>query len=591
MTKIKERIQRLREEMALQKIDAYIVTGTDPHQSEYLADHWNVRKWLSGFTGSAGQLVITLDFAGLWTDSRYFIQAERELADSGIKLVKQIIQYAPEYLQWIKDNLAKESKVVIDGSTISVHSFKDAKKNYLSHVNIVTEDSLLDKIWENRPIIPQSNSYILHEQYTGISAKEKIISLQNWLKDQKLDSIFLTALDDIAWITNLRGCDVSYNPVTIVYMYVSIEKAVLFIDHNKISLEVKDYLEVQHITTLEYQNVFDFLEKIHSSEKIGIDVYQCNQTIADSLKDSYISIANPVPNWKGKKNEIEIKNTKKAMISDGIALTKAFYWLEETLTDRKISEVEFGKILTQYRAEATDYLQDSFGSIVGYNGNGAIIHYSAEEQTCSHIQPEGVLLVDSGGQYLTGTTDITRTIGLGALSDEIKRNFTLVLKGMIGLSQLIFPEGTTGVQMDILARQHLWKNGLSYAHGTGHGVGFCLNVHEGPQGFAGLNSGRSKVPFEEGMITSNEPGYYVDGQYGIRIENLILTKKHPTFEKFLCFETLSLFPIDLNLIDQSLLIKDEVNWLNNYHLSVFELLSPYLDEKHKEWLKKKCEMI
>jgi Xaa-Pro aminopeptidase len=590
MINIKEKIQLLRAEMSLQKVSAYIVTGTDPHQSEYVADHWNIRKWLSGFTGSAGQLVVTLDFAGLWTDSRYFLQGEQELEGTGIHLMKQKIQYVPEYLQWVNKNLEEGSHIMFDGDTLSALQ-NEEYSSYFFKFNIFYSDTIINKIWEHRTSIPQSKAFTLKEQFVGDSATEKINRIKNWLKEESLDYLLLTALDDIAWVTNLRGTDVHFNPVNVSYLLVGETQSVLFMDEEKIDDSVSGYLDLHDIAIKSYSQTHVHLALFSDGKRIGIDPNQCNFNIAKILSINGIHISNPVINWKGCKNDIEIQNTRAAMVSDGVALSKALYWLESTLETRSVSEYELGTILTKYRAEDKHYLHDSFGSIVGYNGNGAIIHYSAKEHNCAFIKPKGILLIDSGGQYLTGTTDITRTISFGQIEEEVKVNFTLVLKGMIALSKVVFPQGISGVQLDTLARQYLWSQGLNYPHGTGHGVGYCLNVHEGPQGFGGLNNVKSKVPFEAGMITSNEPGFYVNDRYGIRIENLILTKKHDNFDKFLEFETLTLFPIDTNLIIKSLLSKDEITWMNEYHQLVYSKLSSNLDEKLSLWLRDKCKAI
>lgn len=579
--------------MSLQHIDAYVVTGTDPHQSEYIPDYWNIRKWLSGFTGSAGQMVITSDFAGLWTDSRYFIQAEKELENTGVQLMRQKVQFAPEYLTWIEENITDGSKVLVNGLLISKQQFDLASKSHLSHSNIITEDKILDKIWHDRLEKSQNRAFILHDEYTGIKTSSKLSRIHQWLQTNELDGILFSALDDVAWVTNLRGYDVPYNPVLVSFLYVSVKVNVLFIEKEKLDPTVLDYLVNSNIDIISYEEVYDYLKDLPADVKIGMDKTQCNYGITEAAGTRFKSIQNPVVDWKAEKNFVEIENVKKAMVSDGLALTKAFYWLEKELLSREVSEYEFGKKLTFFRSEDTEYLMDSFGSIVGYMGNGAIIHYSAGEEDCALIKNEGILLVDSGGQYKTGTTDITRTIALGTseAEPEIKKAYTLVLKGMIALSDTIFPIGTTGVQMDIMARQFLWQNGWNYAHGTGHGVGYCLNVHEGPQGFAGLNSVRGKVPFSEGMITSNEPGYYQKDKYGIRIENLILTQKHNTFESFLRFETLTLFPIDTKLIDTSLLSRHELDWINQYHQTVYVLLCSGLDENLKKWLSVKCKTL
>jgi Xaa-Pro aminopeptidase len=592
MNFFKDRIDRLRNEMAMQSIDVYVVTGTDPHQSEYLADNWNVRKYLSGFTGSAGQMVITKDFAGLWTDSRYFIQAEYELKNTGIQLMKQKVQFAPEYLIWIKDNIPEDCTVLIDGSLISLEQFEYASKTLLSNFKLITSDKLLGKIWVDRKESSVQRVFLLEDKYAGENIASKMLRIQNFIVDSGINGMLFSALDDIAWITNLRGYDVPFNPVFLSYLYFSEKRKVLFVNSEKLSDGIRFYLSEQNIEILPYHQVFEFLNQLPSGTLVGMDKNQSSFSIAEAAGKRFFAVNNPVIQWKSEKNKIEINNTRKAMIADGVALTKTFFWLENELKSREVTEYELGQQLSVFRSQNEEYLMDSFGSIVGYMGNGAIIHYSADVNKCAAIRQKGIVLVDSGGQYKTGTTDITRTIATGQnIDDEIKKAFTLVLKGMIALSNMIFPKGTTGVQLDVMARQFLWGSGLNYAHGTGHGVGFCLNVHEGPQGFAGLNSIRGKVPFAEGMITSNEPGFYEPGKFGIRTENLILTKKHPIYDNFYTFETLTLYPLDKSLMDMSMLTHDEKYWVNQYHQDVFDQLTGYLDDNHRMWLYEKCKSL
>jgi Xaa-Pro aminopeptidase len=581
------RLTSLRQTMKSYGIDAYIITGTDAHQSEYIADHWNAREWATGFTGSAGQVVITQDFAGLWTDSRYFLQGDQELQDSGYSLMKQVVQYTPEYLDWVATNLPSGSKIMMDGYTVSIASHDYMKKKWGDKFTIELDDKVLPLVWENRPSLPRKTAMLLSDQYAGESAKSKIEKIRQWLEKQNCSGIMITALDDIAWMLNLRGNDVEYNPVVISYFYLAVDQLIWFVDQSQVSQSVVEHLSANDIRQEPYEKAAEFLFSLPKDSTVSLDFNQCNIRIKSSLNCKIFKATNPIILLKSQKNEIEITNIKKAMVDDGLALTKAFKWLEQNIGHTTITEHDFKVKIASFRSESQSYLMESFGAIIGYQGNGAIIHYHPSEENSANLSSLGILLCDSGGQYLTGTTDITRTIALGPASGEAKKDFTLVLKGMIALSQAVFPKGTTGAQLDILARQHLWNAGKNYSHGTGHGIGFCLNVHEGPQGFAAVTAERGRTPFLKGMILSNEPGFYLENLYGIRIEN-VMAVVESSMEEFMKFDTLTLFPIDYNLIQEDLLTDAENNWLKKYHQTVFEQLSPHLDDEHAKWLAAKC---
>jgi Xaa-Pro aminopeptidase len=585
--RIKENLAYIRQIMAAQNIDAFVITGTDAHQSEYIAEYWNSRQWATGFTGSAGQVVITQDFAGLWTDSRYFLQGESELEGTGYQLMKQSVQFNPEYIEWIEKNLAKDAVVMLDGYTVSTNLPRTILKIFNNKFQIIFDDKVLPIAWKDRPSLPMTKCFNLEEKYTGESAKSKFEWVRQFLEKHQYDGILLSSLDDIAYLLNIRAGDVDYNPVCISYCYISLHEVIWFVDNT----QLPDILPLDNIVVKPYETASSFLEKLEESNTIAIDLSQLNVKIKSALKCKTVAITNPVVLKKSQKNPIELHNIKKAMINDGIALAKSFYWLENEINDNSVSEHRLSEVIAQYRSESTDYIGESFGAIIGYKGNGAIVHYKPDKRSSASIRNEGVLLCDSGGQYKTGTTDITRTFGLKGNNDIVKRDYTCVLKGMIALSRITFPKGTTGAQLDILARQFLWSLGLNYSHGTGHGVGFCLNVHEGPQGFAPISSERGRTPLLEGMILSNEPGYYKEGEYGIRIENLMVVQPHETYKDFFKFETLTLSPIDLILLDKTMLSQEEITFINEYHHKVFNKLSPHLDTDVRNWLEEKCKEI
>ena len=586
---INKRLSDLRNSMQMKGLDAYIIPSNDIHQSEYVADHWNCRKWISGFTGSAGLAVVTASHAGLWTDSRYFLQAEMELEDSEIELHKPTDRFAPEHIVWLSENLPKGAVVGMDGDLCTIGQFE----KYSSILNATDKEfniahDLFDEIWEDRSDVPLHEIFEHDLIYAGKSRIEKLKEIKSEMQIHGVDHHLVTTLDDIAWIFNIRGRDVEFNPVAVAFAIISLGSTTLYIDDEKVPAELKNKFTSDGISIKPYSSVSMALGNLSESDSILIDRSATSVNLYNAITCGIVDGKTISTLMKGIKNEVEIQHTREVMAKDGAAIAKTFYWIEQQLKhENKINEADVGDKLAENRSQMDNYVGESFPAIVGYKGNGAIIHYRAMHETCKTLKKDGILLVDSGGQYLNGTTDITRTIALGTPSKEEKRNFTLVLQGNIALSQITFPKGTTGIQLDPLARMFLWNQGLNYGHGTGHGVGFFLNVHEGPQGFTGLNSIRGKEPFQEGMITSNEPGYYKEDEYGIRVENLMVTI--PSEHKgFLEFETVTLYPIDLKMIDEAIFSKKEKAWLNKYHYHVLKMIEPYLDGDIKSWFKLKC---
>jgi len=589
---INNNISALQQLLTKNKLDAYIIPGSDPHQSEYAADHWKGREWISGFTGSAGNVVITKNHAGLWTDSRYFIQAEKELKGTKMKLHKLKIPHTPEYMTWILENVKEGGRVGCDGILFSVGQIQRMEKVFAQKkIKLVYSKDLLSTIWKNRPALPTNEVFEHKVKYAGKSRSKKLDEIRAKMIDQNADYHFVSTLDDIAWTFNIRSSDVECNPVTIAYAVIGLKNAYLFIDKNKVPMKLRKEFQRDGILLKPYDSILDFLKKTAKSKNILVDPSTTNMKVYNAIsKNQMIKGKTISTHLKALKNSTEVKHIKNAMIKDAVALTRLFMWLENTLEKGTTTEVALAKKLSGFRAEQGDYHGESFSAIVGYKGNGAIVHYRPEEGSCATIKKNGILLLDSGGQYEDGTTDITRTVALGKPTKEQKRNFTSVLKGHIGLADLKFLKGTRGNQIEILARQHLWKDGLNYGHGTGHGVGFFLNVHEGPQSIGSGLTAKAATVIEEGMLTSNEPGFYKTGEYGIRIENLILAvkDKKTAFGEFLKFDSVTLFPIDKNLIDYPMLTKREVEWLEDYHKEVFKKVSPFLNKKEKAWMKAKC---
>ncbi|MCL4151826.1 UNVERIFIED_CONTAM: hypothetical protein GTU68_026125 [Idotea baltica] len=586
---ISQKLSTLRKEMVANKVDLYLVPTSDAHQSEYVGNFWKCRQWISGFRGSAGLAVIGHDFAHLWTDGRYFLQAKAELEDSEFKLMKQNQELGINFNSWLKENILKFKSIGANGEQYTVSAANLIKKLCDENsVNFNFSYDLISNIWSNREALPNNDIFSFDIKYAGVSRAEKITNVRKNLKNES--NYLLTALDSIAWILNLRGSDISFNPVFYSYLLISNKEVILFINENKLSNDLKNELLNDGIKIYPYNEFYKFLENFENN--ISLSLENTNFNIYKKItKSNFIKSTCPVVELKAIKNNIEINNLKEALKADSIALINFFMWLENNLN--KITEYEASKKLSEFRSKNKNYLSDSFKAIIGYKENGAVIHYTPRERTAKTIESNGVLLVDSGGQYLNGTTDITRTISLGETTEEEKENYTLVLKGHIALAKAKFLEGTSGSELDILARQFLFNENKNYKHGTGHGVGFCLNVHEGPQGIAPARNSSKKVSLAKGMLMSNEPGFYKDNDYGIRIENLILVIKDisNSYGNFLKFETLTFFPIDLTLVNKKMLLEQEVNWINEYHTKVYEHLCASLDRKQNKWLKTKCKII
>ena len=589
---INQRIYKLRGLMRENKVSAYVIPSSDPHQSEYVADRWKSREWISGFTGSAGTVVVGLNHAGLWTDSRYFLQAEQELSKSEFVLHKMVDQFSPGYTQWLLDNLEAGETVGLDGDLFSKGQVLALQKKCDNFgIKLRTDIDLMEDTWDNRPKLPEDPIFEQPVSLAGRSRKEKLSDIREKMADHQGDHYFISTLDDIAWIYNIRGRDVEFNPVVICYTLISNDSAKLFVNPIKVPSALKAELEEDGIEILPYDSIEGFLNQISESDRVLIDGGDCSYKMYRAINSQdLLEIKNISRQLKAIKNEVEMGHLREVMVKDGVALTKCFMWLEKTLENRSVPEAELAEKLAEYRGQQEGYFGESFSAIVGYKGNGAIIHYRPEYTTCANITKDGMLLVDSGGQYSNGTTDITRTFTLSDPSPEQKRNYTLVLKGHIDLALAVFPKGTIGSQLDTLARKPLWDHGLNYGHGTGHGVGFFMNVHEPPQGFTAGASTRSLSIFKPGMYTSNEPGFYKENEYGIRIENLILTRESKT-EGFLEHETITLYPIDQSLIEKELLSNEEINWFNNYHQMVLDKLSPHLNDDERNWIEAQCRPL
>ena len=586
-------LEALRDEMRRLRVDAVIIPGTDPHQSEYVSDHWKLRNWVSGFTGSNGTAVVTLDQAGLWTDSRYFLQAAAELDGSGFVLHKEDIPGEASIEEWLVDNLEDGAVLAVDGYLFSINRAAELEELCgRNGLRFASDFDIADRVWtEGRPERPTGKVFIHEEKYAGESASSKIGRVLAEVKAVGADSIFIPSLDEIAWTLNLRGSDVTFTPVFVSYLYLSDEEKVLFVDEVKLGEDVRAYLKSMDVKVKPYDSVKDYLARVSVHETIMLDPVKVSDTLARALDCMKVYAPSPVAMLKAVKNEVQLAGTRKAMERDGAALVRLFMWLEENAGTGKYNEIDVWKKGMEFRGRSELYRGDSFGMIAGYKEHGAIVHYTADEESASTLAADGLLLIDSGAQYLDGTTDITRTITLGnPTADEI-HDYTLVLKGHLALARAQFPVGTRGSQLDALARIYLWEEGMSYLHGTGHGVGHFLAVHEGPQN---IRLNENPTTLRPGMITSDEPGVYKAGKYGIRIENLVLTvegEHTDEFGDFCKFEVLTLFPYDSSLIDRSMLTPGEVEQVNNYHRQVYERLSPYLTEEEKAWLADKTKEL
>ena len=589
---IKQRIENIRDLMKEKNIYAYIVPSSDYHQSEYVGDYFKSREFMSGFTGSSGTLIISMDEAGLWTDGRYFIQAEQELKDSGIKLFKMGEEGVPTIEEYLLEKLPKNSTLGFDGRVMSVKEGQSlANKLAFKGINIEYKYDLVNDIWEDRCSLPTEKAFLLGTEYSGESFSDKLSRIRAVMKEKKATTHILASLDDIAWLFNIRGRDVKSNPVVLSYAVITIDSVYLFIDKNKIGEDIRAELSKENVQIKRYEEVYEFIKNIDENEVVLIDTSKVNYAIYNNIPSNVQKIEerNPSILFKSIKNEIELKNIRNSHIKDGVAFTKFMYWLKNNIGKIEITEISATQKLEEFRREQDKFIEPSFSTIAAYKDHAAMMHYSATEESNYKLEPRDLFLVDSGGQYFDGTTDITRTIALGPIPENVRKDFTNVVRGMIRLSKAKFLYGCRGYNLDILARGPLWEEGVDYKCGTGHGIGFVLNVHEGPNGF------RWKVRediddsciLEEGMVTTNEPGVYVENSHGIRIENEIVVRKAEKNEygQFMDFEVITFAPIDLDAIDESLILKDEKVYLNNYHKQVYDKISPYLNEEEKQWLK------
>lgn len=589
---IQERLRMLREEMAKRNMDAYIIPTSDFHETEYVGEHFKARAWMSNFSGSAGTLVVCKDCAGLWTDGRYFIQAAKQLAGTGIDLMKMGEEGTPLMAQYIVDHMEQQGVLGFDGRVINTKLAEALKEKIKEKQGTIEcEEDLVGLIWKDRPSLPTDKAFSLDVKYCGESSADKLAKLREVMKEQHIDVHIISSLDDIAWYTNMRGNDIACYPVVLSYLIVSQDNAQLFVDESKLDETLRTQFAQDHVQILPYNQIYEELKQLKQDAVVMLDKATINYKITSSLPENVTIKAckNPSQLWKAIKNDVELENNRKAHIKDGVAVTNFMYWLKQNIGKIQITEVSAADYLEECRKAQDNFIEISFDTISAYNENGAMMHYHATGDDCTTLRPEGFLLVDSGGQYLEGTTDITRTFVLGPISEQMRHHFTAVLRGMMNLSRAQFLYGCNGINLDILARQPMWCEDIDYKCGTGHGVGFVLNVHEGPNGFRWKRVAErsDSGTLEEGMVTTIEPGIYLEGQYGIRTENELITRNGVKNEygQFMNFETITFAPIDLDGIATEELSKDEKVWLNAYHKEVYEKLSPYLEAPVKEWLK------
>ena len=584
-------LEALRDLMRSKHIDAVIIPGTDPHQSEYPSEHWKFRDYVSGFTGSNGTAVVTLDDAGLWTDSRYFLQAAEQLEDSGFTLRKENIPGEPTVLEWLGEVLDEDAVVGVDGRLFSLIEANRIEMFCAQNGFMFAPDfRAAEAIWTDRPARPKNPAFVHDEALAGEDVDSKISRVVDALDAADADGLLITALDEIAWLLNLRGSDVDYTPVVIAFAYVSADERVLFIDSEKVTSEVKDHLKKYGVKIKDYDDIEKFLGKISSTATVMVDPNRVSDALGQAMICNKTYMASPVIALKGVKNECQIAGFRQAMLYDGAAMVRMMMWLEQNVANG-ITEMDVDRRLQQERAAYASNRGDSFHMIAGYKDHGAIVHYEATDESAYTLAPDGLLLIDTGGQYLEGTTDITRTISLGNPTAAEKHDYTLILKGHLALARAVFPKGTMGVQLDVLARGPLWNEGMTYLHGTGHGVGHFLGCHEGPQS---IRMEANPTPLELGMVTSNEPGIYKTGEYGIRTENLLLCVpacSNEEWGEFYKFESLTLFPYDTTLMDMDMLNREEVKQINDYHAMVCERLRPLLSADEAQWLEQKCKSI
>ncbi|HBI97943.1 MAG TPA: peptidase M24 [Prevotella sp.] len=594
MNEIELRLARLRELMKREHLSAFIFPSTDAHQSEYVADHWRGREWISGFNGSAGTAVVTMKSAALWTDSRYFLAAEEQLEDTEYQLMRLKMEGTPTIAEWLGKELqdVQSPEVGLDGMVNSYNYVKDLSYSLrkLGGITLRTNLDPLEQIWENRPSLPANPVEIQPLEYAGETLASKVVRIRKSLRELHADGMLVSALDDIAWTLNLRGTDVHCNPVFVSYLLIESDKVSLFVDDNKLSPEVKQYLQDNQVSLYNYNKVEKCLES-YSEYNILLDGDETSYYLWKTVKcQEIVAAASPIPAMKAVKNEAEIEGYRSAMLKDGVAMVKFLKWLKPAVEAGGQTEISIDEKLTSLRAEQKLFRDISFDTIAGYAQHGAIVHYEATPETDVVLKPEGLILIDSGAQYQDGTTDITRTIALGAVSEEMKHIYTLVLKAHIQLELVKFPDGASGTQLDAVGRECMWREGYNFLHGTGHGVGSYLCVHEGPHQ---IRMEWMPTPLRAGMTLTDEPGLYLAGKFGVRIENTVLISDYMSteFGKFLQIEPLTLCPIDTTPIDVDMLLPEEIDWLNAYHHSVYEKLSPFLDEEEKIWLENATKPI
>jgi len=596
MNSINTRIAALREAMKTKGLAAYIIPSTDPHQSEYVNDYWKIRTYFSDFTGSAGTLVVTLNEVALWVDSRYFLQVTQQCKDSDVTLFKQSIPHAPEHIPWLCHVLENNDTVGVD-----YRQFSKSQIDYLAenaqdkNIQIKNDTELIDTIWQERPQLPTDAVEHHPIAFSGETTQDKIKKIQEEINKQAADYYLISSLDEIAWLYNIRAKDVDFTPLVISYALVGKNESYLFCNKTRFDSSLLDTLQEDNITVLEYNSLSEELPKLTDNKTIITDPNSLNYACFDAINGTLVYQNSLVKELKAIKNDVEIANAKKSMEKDGVAMTQFFMWLETEIQQREISEYEIGRKLESFRQKQEHYKGESFSAIVSYKNNGAIIHYTAPKEGSAMVKNDSLLLIDSGAQYLTGTTDITRTVLLGKkATDDEKKSFTLVLKGYITLETMQFPRGTVGMQLDSFSRMHLWKQGLNFGHGTGHGIGSYGMVHEDAQGFAtSATTSRGSEVHKENQFTTIEPGFYKEGAYGIRTENVVISsiKQTTNYGDFIGFDPITLFPIDLNLIDFDLMSTEDMEWLNSYHKKVLDTLSPMLNTSEIAWLSDKCKEV
>lgn len=590
---INERIKKLREEMKKHNIDAYIIPSSDPHQSEYVPERWKGRTWISGFTGSAGTVVVTPEKSYLWADGRYHIQAADQLKGSEIELIKWGLEGVPEVHEWLNLNLTEGCKVGFDGSVVSASTKRKYDAEALPKTyTYKTDEDLLDAAWSDRPAMPMDKIMVHEMPFASNTVAEKLEKLRTAMAKDDLSYQIITTLDDVAWLFNFRGNDISYSPVALSYAVVGMEEAWLFINPEKLDESSKAHFEQSHVQVKPYEAVGTFLADLPKDKLVSYDPGQLSTALLNALSSGVVKVENnnPVALIKSMKSDEELANMHNSQVRDGVAMVKFIKWLEEAVPKGEASELKVEEMLRHFRSEQDRFVSESFNTIAGYKEHGAMMHYAATEASNYTLESEGFFLFDSGGNYLDGTTDITRTVALGPITDQMKKDFTLTLKSHIALSKLRFLSGATGSKIEMIARQPMWAEGLDYKCGTGHGVGYFMNVHEGPQT---MKMDPNFVKLQPGMILTNEPGVYREGQYGIRIENTLVIKKdiETEFGQFLNFETISYCPIDTKPVVKEILAEDEVKWLNDYHQMVFDKLSPYLNDEEIKWLAEATKAI